>query len=514
MLAHADFKTIGLPGQPQPNVLDTPGGSVGPPPPPAPCVQSPPTIYWRLNQASGNEPDTADAATLTAVNGPGSNTGIQGNARTFNGTNQYFTTPGQGSPPPPVPTDPSTNVTISGWLYLTNKLGAGTIQTVMSKANAAFPSVPTAGLDFAYDIIYNHDADAIQCRVYEPGGTTAVISILTGLTLNTWYNFTFMWDMVNLYGASNGGAFSSVPFGFVPNESHGLDAAINVGAALVSGSPTNFWNGRLDAIGIWRGYNFTTADQTGYYNGGVGREWTGTDWSPVCPAAFTTSPYGVAGAVQWVKSDIGTFQDTALTIPAVAGSAPVGGWQDQTGLGNHMLQATAGARPTLQLAQKNALASVRCDGVAQFLKAVYALPGPYHLFLVINEIAWASNREVLAGAVGDNFGITQRLSGASPQLNIWNGTGTASPTNGPPIGTWSLWQVLMAGSNAHFKVNAGANFVLGGVAAAGGLCIGSHPNPSNYCNVEFGEIIVYNVALSDADETTVRNALNARWAIF
>lgn len=45
----------------------------------------------------------------------------------------------------------------------------------------------------------------------------------------------------------------------------------------------------------------------------------------------------------------GTFQDAALTTPAVANADPVGGWVDQSGNGNTATQATAGSRPTLRL---------------------------------------------------------------------------------------------------------------------------------------------------------------------
>src|SRR4051794_27508517 len=75
-------------------------------------------------------------------------------------------------------------------------------------------------------------------------------------------------------------------------------------------------------------------------------------WTPLTPGNL----------VLWLKSDTDTFQDSALTTAATVDTNPVGGWKDQGGANNHVLQATSGRRPILKLTQVNSLPSVRFDG--------------------------------------------------------------------------------------------------------------------------------------------------------
>jgi hypothetical protein len=227
---------------------------------------------------------------------------------------------------------------------------------------------------------------------------------------------------------------------------------------------------------------------------------------------YSTSPYGIPGAFAWYKADAETFQDSALTTPAVLDTAPVGGWKDQTGLTHHQLQATSTRRPTLRLAVKNGLAVVRFDGVDDYTKALFTLSTVYHIFLVVKETTWVLNGILVGGGVGDNFSLNQHPS--TPNLDTWNGTSTSVSNAQLAVGSWGIVQILMGPSNPHMKINAGSNTLQPTPGSAGGLTIGAHNNPGSYSSIDVGELIVYNVALSDADETTVRNGLNARWAIF
>ena len=227
---------------------------------------------------------------------------------------------------------------------------------------------------------------------------------------------------------------------------------------------------------------------------------------------YTTSPYGVAGAVLWLKADAEAFQNFDFTFPVVTGGNPVGSWKDQTGLGHGVVAPGVSQKPGWVIAQQNGLPIVRFDAVDDYLKALFTLNGPYHVFMVVRPRAWSNNAVMIGGGVADKFSITQNT--ASPNLGVWNGTGNVTNIPGITLNTFAILQCLMAGSNAHLKLNAGTNTVLGGVDVAGGITIGAHNNPSNYSAIDVGEVIVYGVALSNADETTVRTALNTRWAIF
>jgi hypothetical protein len=230
---------------------------------------------------------------------------------------------------------------------------------------------------------------------------------------------------------------------------------------------------------------------------------------------YTTSPYGVAGAIAWYKADTETFQDTAFTTPATADAAPVGGWRDQTGLNNSVTQATAGSRPTLRLNQKNGLPVVRFDGVDDSLTALFTETITATVFVVLRFVVWTNNRYILSGGAGDKFSVYMAIG--SPVWRVWNGATTVQANGAITAGTWFIMQLRMAAANSILGENALAPVNAGGFAfdaTAGGLTMGAHVVSGFAGNVEIGELIFYNVALSDANVTTVRNALNARWLVF
>lgn len=47
------------------------------------------------------------------------------------------------------------------------------------------------------------------------------------------------------------------------------------------------------------------------------------------------SPANISGLVLWLKSDVGLYQDTGTSLPAVSNNDPVGHWLDQSASGNN-----------------------------------------------------------------------------------------------------------------------------------------------------------------------------------
>jgi hypothetical protein len=66
------------------------------------------------------------------------------------------------------------------------------------------------------------------------------------------------------------------------------------------------------------------------------------------------------------------FQNSNGTTAAASADNPVGYWADQSGLGNHAIQATSGSRPLLKLSNQNALPGLYLDGTDDFLSATIA----------------------------------------------------------------------------------------------------------------------------------------------
>ncbi len=77
----------------------------------------------------------------------------------------------------------------------------------------------------------------------------------------------------------------------------------------------------------------------------------------------------------WAMSDFGTYQESTLATPSVAGGV-VGAWADRSANARHLVQAGAdGLKPTLQLAIINGKPVIRGDGTNDYLSTAYSAAG-------------------------------------------------------------------------------------------------------------------------------------------
>jgi len=107
----------------------------------------------------------------------------------------------------------------------------------------------------------------------------------------------------------------------------------------------------------------------------------------------------------WFRPDVGLFQDAALTIPAVADGDPVGGWQDQSGLGHHLTQSVGANQPLLRLNKINGFPALDFDGAAKFLTGglfsqFWGASG-LHVFIVWYARSWPTTAGVKRSLFAD-----------------------------------------------------------------------------------------------------------------
>jgi hypothetical protein len=99
---------------------------------------------------------------------------------------------------------------------------------------------------------------------------------------------------------------------------------------------------------------------------------------------------------------------TGITI---TGSG-VSQWNDQSGNGRHLLQATDANRP-----QKQADSSILFDGVAYFLKCnAFTLPQPVSLYLLMKQVTWTAGTGICDGNAVSTGLLINRT--ASPQFAL------------------------------------------------------------------------------------------------
>ncbi len=220
-------------------------------------------------------------------------------------------------------------------------------------------------------------------------------------------------------------------------------------------------------------------------------------------------PNQVAGMVGWWKADGTLWQDSARTTPAVADADPVGAWDDASGNGRHLLQATAGKRLALKLGIVNGKPILRSDGVDDFLQLAFTLAQPFTLFGAVKR-ADAGNHYIVNGAGGTSRGILYYQGGF---FTVFAGTALLST-----LATNTAWHVLRGvyngASSAAAYDQAAAVTGNAGALAAGGITVASESDGTFNSATDYLELIAYNVAVSEANCTLIQNYLGSRLGLF
>ena len=97
------------------------------------------------------------------------------------------------------------------------------------------------------------------------------------------------------------------------------------------------------------------------------------------------SPTDLTNLLAWYKADGALWQDSARTIPVALDGDPVGAWDDESGNGNHLLQATTGHQPMYRTEVLNGRPIVRFDGVDDHLQDVsIPIVVPQHIYALVD----------------------------------------------------------------------------------------------------------------------------------
>lgn len=230
------------------------------------------------------------------------------------------------------------------------------------------------------------------------------------------------------------------------------------------------------------------------------------------PSAVFIPPH-IPNLVLWLLGDTGTFQDAALTIPAVLNGDPIGGWQDQSGSGNHVTELVAGKRPLLQLGIVNGLPVVRFDGIDDRLRNLtLGVTQPWSIFLVFTVQNWVANRFIIDGANNQARIIQTGIIG-----QVSYNCGNTISVNGFTTGTFWLYTGMVNGAATDLyrnnlapgSGNVGAQDMPRISIAARGTAPGTA-----FSEIDVAEIVLYDALLSDANRLLVWNYLNTRYALW
>ena len=251
---------------------------------------------------------------------------------------------------------------------------------------------------------------------------------------------------------------------------------------------------------------------------------TGSSGSPLASNVtwtFTTatsgsSPIPTTGLGVWFKADAG------ITL----NGSTVSEWADQSGNGNNATQPVVGAQPTVASGAINGLPAVNFAGSAnmQFNLPVNGLTGMTIFMVNANAASYTGGSDGVDNAPlfwdeTADWG-TVHLSPFEQSVNWAFGTGqvnnTPSYTRPASIGTaFTLTDVVKNGTTENLYVGgtlvATQTGVLGTIAntqSTGNLGVGYLSTP---WNGQIAEVIVYTVALTDAQRQQVEQYLTSRY---
>jgi hypothetical protein len=243
-------------------------------------------------------------------------------------------------------------------------------------------------------------------------------------------------------------------------------------------------------------------------------------------AAF--SPANVSGLKVWLDAGVGLFDATTGGSAVTTDGSSVARWEDQSGNGNHVTQATSGQRPELKTNIQNGRDVVRFTATGSgatddFLRAsstVISGTTARTIFMVVKATTTGQNGIVGFGGgsgTGQTFDITPeirvRMVGRQ-DFNLSMGTtafriltiGCPSSALFPDVYGY-LDGVAMSGTPTSPTAAVNTTTTVGftvGRSAQGGL---GHVG-GDYC-----EILAYDENLSTANRESVERYLADKWGV-
>jgi hypothetical protein len=244
--------------------------------------------------------------------------------------------------------------------------------------------------------------------------------------------------------------------------------------------------------------------------------------NPYAFAAF--KPTDIGGLQLWLDATTGLFDATTGGSEVTTDGSAVARWEDQSGNGNHVTQATAGNQPEVKTAIQNGNNVVRFTAAnsdrMDASSTIFTGSNPRTFFLVVKATSTGLRGMYGMGGVvspaGSTFDVTPEIYvrvGQRQDFNLSMGTTdfrllTIRFPSGGNIGDIEGWLdgSAMSGTpttTAAINTNTTVPFVIGRAAQETVL----------HCGGDYCEFIGYDQELSDTDRESVETYLANKWDI-
>jgi lysophospholipase L1-like esterase len=227
-----------------------------------------------------------------------------------------------------------------------------------------------------------------------------------------------------------------------------------------------------------------------------------SNWSRFGPSMSrrrgSFSPLQLTSLRAWYKSDVG------ITI-----ATGVSQWNDQSGNGNHLVQATGGAQPLRTNNSINNLPAITFDGVNDFMVNAFTINQPETVFALVRQRTWTSSDIIFDGNVALSRRVVQ--SATSPGLIATSDT-LLTQDNNLLISEFGLITFINDGAGSSFQINS--NTAVTGNAGAdvgGGFTVGARGTGAlGHANVDFVELVSMAAVATPAEIAGMKSYFESR----
>jgi hypothetical protein len=247
------------------------------------------------------------------------------------------------------------------------------------------------------------------------------------------------------------------------------------------------------------------------------------------------SPSSLSGLQLWLDATKGLFDATSGGNPVTTDGSSVARWEDQSGSGYHVTQATSANRPVLKTGIRNSKNAIRFDGSNDALVSANIVASNLSAMtcFVVSYIAGFGGGGF--GRYFDRGGINGRVwfvdsrdVGGSPAncntviIGSTGGPGQQTALNSLSSANWFLSSVRWDGGTSYIanisqKINRvvssrgeANSFTLTSVANTA-YVIGNRSALDRGFNGDIAELIIYNQALTTEQIDNVEGYLAAKW---
>lgn len=218
------------------------------------------------------------------------------------------------------------------------------------------------------------------------------------------------------------------------------------------------------------------------------------------------TPKRLPGLQLWLDAGVGLFSDAGIT-PAVP-DATIQQWNDQSGLGQNVSQATAGSRPQFKANILGGRPVLRLDGTDDRLfGTIVSVAQPFTAIIVANVGASASGSKTPFG-----FTSASIYMNVNEQAGLF--AGAAADSTAAIDGAFKILGGVFQGAASVLRVN-GVPTVLnpGGNATGTGVNLGSNSTPLEFIAGDIAEAILCQGALPATWIARVERYLNRKYGM-